>query len=146
MKNYSLQYSKNNSSDKDIRNHLERCDELFKPFLSSYINLEEYSKKLLERAVRYEIFDNANLVGLVAVYHSSNIGYISNFSLEQQFLGKDLSSQLMKLCIDDSKKQKLITIRLEVFKENLRAIKFYFKHGFTIESDNAKVLIFIKTL
>lgn len=146
MKNFSVRYSKNESNNKDIRNHLERCNELFKPVLSSYIDIEQYSKKLLEKAVRYEIFNNVNLVGLVAVYHSSNVGYISNFSLEQQFLGKDLSSQLMKLCIDDSKRQKLVTIRLEVFRENVRATKFYFKHGFIIEGDSAKVLTLVKTL
>ena len=142
----SLILSKNNSSHNDIRNHLERCDLLFKPVLSSYINLEEYSKKLFENATRYEVFGERELVGLVGVYFSKNIGYISNFSLERELLSKGISSNLMKFCLDDFKKQKLNIIRLEVYKENERAIKFYKKYGFIFEKEDAAVLTLVKRI
>ena len=144
MKNGKIKYSKNDSNYKDIRNHLERCNDLFKPVLSSYINLDEYSMKLFERSIRFEIFYDTDLIGLVAMHHSFNVGYISNFSLEKNFIGKGLSNDLMLACLDASIKKKLKTIRLEVFKENKRAVNFYIKHGFIVEQENKEVFTLVK--
>tara|TARA_R110002051_G_scaffold238375_2_gene299115 strand:+ start:6253 stop:6717 length:465 start_codon:yes stop_codon:yes gene_type:complete len=144
--NSSIKYSSNASNYIDIRSHLERCNHLFKPALSSYINLDEYSMKLFEQSIRYEIFYDLDLIGLVAIYHNSNVGYISNFSLEQSFIGKGFSNDLMLACLDASINKKLESIRLEVFKENTRAVKFYAKHGFIVEKENNKVFILVKIL
>ena len=146
MKNISLRYSINDSNYKDIRNHLERCNHLFNPILSSYINLDEYSMKLFEQSIRYEIFHDIDLIGLVAIYHSSNVGYISNFSLEQNFIGSGLSNDLMSVCLEASMSKKLKSIGLEVFKENKRAVKFYTKHGFMVEKENNKGFTLVKNL
>lgn len=146
MKNYNLSLSKNKSNNADILKHLERCNNLFHPILSSYINLEEYALKLFEKAMRYEFFKDEKLIGIIALYHYKNIGYITNFSLEKEFLGKGLADQLMELCFYDVKLQKVNKIRLEVFKENKRAIKFYFKHSFIIDQENDKTLILKKNI
>ena len=146
MNIHSLIFAKNSSSKNDIKNHLERCNTLFKPALSSYINLNTYSKKLSERARRYEVFFKGELVGLVAIYQTEDCGFITNFSVEKDFIGKGVSSELMKSCVDDVKKQNLGIIRLEVFKENERAVKFYFKYGFIVENDNSTILTLIKIL
>lgn len=146
MDDYNLILTKNKSVYNDIKNHLERCDTLFKPLLSSYINLEVYAKKLFEKATRYEVFYENKLIGLIAVYVSKDIGFISNFSVENEFVGKGLARQLMDFCIGDFHKQNISTISLEVFKQNLRAIKFYSKFDFNIEKEDPLRYTLVKTL
>ena len=103
MKKLNIKYSKNNSNYIDILNHLQRSNHLFKPVLSSYINLDEYSLKLYERSTRFEIFNDTYLIGLLAIYNRFNECFISNFSLEESFIGHGLSNHLMLNFLEDSK-------------------------------------------
>ena len=146
MDTSKLNIAVNKSLEIDIKNHLEKCNSLFKPPLDSYIDLVIYSKKLYEYANRYEVFYDGFLIGLVAVYFSSNKGFISNFSLEKEWIGRGVSDMLMKVSIDDFKKKNIEQIRLEVFKENSRALNFYYRYGFVVEYESLQKLTLIKTL
>lgn len=132
MKKYNIKYSKNNSKHIDVLNHLQRANHLFKPVLNSYTDLDEYSSKLYERSTRFEIFNNTDLIGLLAIYYRPNEGFISNFSIEESFIGQGLSKHLLFNCLKDSTEKKVKFISLEVFKINQRAVNFYNKHGFKI--------------
>lgn len=146
MKKLNIKYSKNNSNYIDILNHLQRSNHLFKPVLSSYINLDEYSLKLYERSTRFEIFNDTYLIGLLAIYNRFNECFISNFSLEESFIGHGLSNHLMLNFLEDSKIKKVKSISLEVFKINQRAVNFYNKHGFKIDQENNEKYTLVKIL
>ena len=146
MDNSRLKYSKNKSNFKDIQEHLKRCDNLFEPNLSSYVDLDKYSIKLAKLAVRYEFFEKTSLIGLIAVYQNLSDVYISNFSIEKNYLGKGLSKILMDAFILDSTVENLKRVSLEVNKENKRAINFYTKNGFGVEQKKNDLIILSRTL
>ena len=125
----NIRFAKNNSSYLDIKGHLERCDKDFVPFLSSYININQYAKKLLKKAIRYEMYIDSDLIGLAAVYIDANIAFVTNFSIENSYFGKGFSRQLMSECILDLS-GKVNLVELDVFEENVRALYFYEKLSF----------------
>jgi len=134
--------SQNKSSALDIENHLRRCDEFFIPNLASYINIEVYAEKLFKSATRYEIWKSYNLISLLAGYsnYSQNVFYISNISVEKEFISKSYGKKLIEYLIQEIKLSGLNSIELEVFKKNRRAINFYFKNNFKVISQTANKL------
>ena len=50
----TIEYKINQSSNLDILQHLNNCDDNFIPKLSSKVNLKDYSNKIFENAVRIE--------------------------------------------------------------------------------------------
>lgn len=147
----SFKLIKNNSTINDVYKHLMRCDRDFIPNLSSYVDINLYSKKLFSKAERFEIWQNNTLFGLLAAYINKNEKYIyiSNLSLEKEIRGKDLGVKLLNKMIRDLKKEYPIIrfIRLEVRQENTVAIKFYKKMGFSYkQKKNNKIFIYEKTI
>ena len=69
------------------------------------------------------------LVGLIAVYENKDTDFITSVSVLPQYTGKNISSKLLSTYISASTCKR---IRLEVDKENLRAISFYKKHKFKV--------------
>lgn len=114
-----------------------RCKNLFEPKLDSYVNIEQYSKKLESKSILFERFHPSNknkLIGLIAAYDNSEIkqGFISNLSIESEFFGTKLSSNILLECINFFESKNYKSIFLEVYKENKKAINFYIKHGFKV--------------
>ena len=127
----------NKTTSLQIKEHLTRCKNLFEPTLDSYVNIEQYSKKLKSKSILFERFDpnnNDKLIGLIAAYDNSDIkqGFISNLSIESEFFGTKLSSNILLECINFFKIKNYKSIVLEVYKENKKAINFYIKHSFTV--------------
>ena len=56
MNDFQIKFNKSNF--KQINSHLLSVSDLFIPSLSSYINIEKYSLKIINNANRFEIFDN----------------------------------------------------------------------------------------
>lgn len=141
-----MNFNINNSSEDQIKEHLLRCSDNFVPSLSSYTNIDEYSKKIFEKAQRIEFFGSIHLEGLIAYYVGDNFGYITNVSVTKEHFGTKIASQMMsflyeKLSVDG--KEKVI---LEVNKNNDRAISFYKKNGFNITENTSKNYIMVKNL
>ena len=134
----------NKSTLLHIKNHLERCKDDFTPNLQSYVNLTEYSKKILLKAVRFERFatQNHELVGLIAAYEDNlnKIGFITNVSVEKKYQGLGISNSLINECIIYFKNRGHHAINLDVYKSNEKAISFYEKNGFKILNDNNKTI------
>ena len=86
------------------------------------------------------------MIGLLAIYNRFNECFISNFSLEESFIGHGLSNHLMLNFLEDSKIKKVKSISLEVFKINQRAVNFYNKHGFKIDQENNEKYTLVKIL
>ena len=141
----NIRFTKNDSSYLDIKSHLERCDKHFVPFLSSYININQYARKLFKKSIRYEIYIDSDLIGLAAVYINLDIAFISNFSIENEHFGKGLSRELILECILDlTGKVKLV--ELDVFEENIRALNFYEKLGFVVIRRRKNVVTLVRKI
>lgn len=69
-------------------------------------------------------------------------GYIG----EKEYWGRGLGSDILALMINKAKELGLESVWLQVIKSNERAIKLYFKHGFSIESEKGSLIFMRKTL
>lgn len=121
----------NQSSEQMILNHLKRVSPLFKPMLSSYVDLPIYAKKIFEKANRIEVWNNGCLIGLIAYYLNieESFAFITNVSLEKEFVGRGIATQMMEMLYIKTA-GKIKVIKLEVKSINSSAINFYNKLGF----------------
>jgi 2-polyprenyl-3-methyl-5-hydroxy-6-metoxy-1,4-benzoquinol methylase len=117
---------------KHIQEHLTACSSTFIPSLDSYVNIDDYSKKIFEQATLFTKFDGDKLVGLVAAYDNSTekFGWITNVSVDPEYSRKGIASELLNECNKYFENKKYFSIFLEVFSDNEKAIKLYAKHGF----------------
>jgi ribosomal protein S18 acetylase RimI-like enzyme len=118
---------------KHIQRHLTTCSDTFVPSLDSYVNIDDYSKKIFEQAVLFTKFDDDKLVGLVAAYDNptEKFGWITNVSVDPNYSKKGIASELLNRCYKYFETKKYFNIFLEVFSDNEKAIKLYTKQGFT---------------
>ena len=118
---------------KHIQQHLITCSNTFIPSLDSYVDINDYSKKIFEQATLFSKFDGDKLVGLVAVYDNptEKFGWVTNVSVDPNYSRKGIASKLLNECSKYFENKKYFNIFLEVFSDNKKAIKLYIKHGFT---------------
>ena len=137
-------YKINTCTKKQVKEHLNTCSSSFIPPLDARINIDEYSERIYLKAKRFEAIqfyedeDEGFLVGLIAVYENQGLDFITSVSVLPQYVGKNISSELLSTYISASSCDR---IRLEVDKENLRAINFYKKHKFKIVKEEKTSLI-----
>jgi ribosomal protein S18 acetylase RimI-like enzyme len=117
---------------KHIQQHLATCSNTFIPSLDSYVNIDDYSKKIFEQAILFTKFDSDKLIGLVAVYDNptERSGWITNVSVDPNYSRKGIASGLLNECNKYFENKKYFSIFLEVFLNNEKAIKLYSKYGF----------------
>ena len=136
-----VEYKINQSSFDQINNHLQYMDEYFIPRLSSYIDIEAYALKLLSKAIKYEAWCDQELVGLIAGYLNVDVFFISNVSVYPIYQKQKTPYHLFSFAIDKLKLSGVKSIQLEVFSNNLKAIKFYKKNGFTKYEEKKQMLV-----
>lgn len=133
MNNLGLTYNIKMATETDIYSHLVACNNNFIPPLDKSINLIEYSKKLFEKSVTFEVWSDNILIGLVASYFNnlvSKSAFITNVSVMTNFSGLGIASNLILMCIEYAKKNDFVEINLEVHRDNISAIKLYEKFKF----------------
>jgi len=142
-----IKYSINNSNSEDLKLHLDNCSDLFIPNLSSYVDITTYSEKIYDTAIRFEAFEN-ELIGLIAVYlnDKDRVAFITNVSVYPAYIGNGISLKLLNKCKEYLTNKGYITLRLEVNKNNNRAINFYTKNNFIKTGTNKDSLIMEATL
>lgn len=118
----------------NLQQHLIKCANTFIPALDSYVDIEQYSQKIYNNAITFGEFDSSTLVGLVAVYDNfnENTAWITNVSVDPNYLKLGIASKLLQQCIDYFKQKNYNSIMLEVFDINENAIKLYNKFGFKL--------------
>ena len=72
---------------------------------------------------------------------SEGIGFITNVSVDIEYKGHGVASKLMDQVKEYASKNSIETIELEVYQENIKAINFYHKHGFTTYGSTSKTLL-----
>jgi 2-polyprenyl-3-methyl-5-hydroxy-6-metoxy-1,4-benzoquinol methylase len=130
----NIEYKINNSTIEDIVYHLTNCSKLFVPELNTYVNILEYSNKIFNKSVRFEAYNDGNLIGLLALYinEESKSTFITNLSVDINHQKKGVSKKLLNNCKDFNFYKNYDFILLEVFKKNINAINFYKKNNFKI--------------
>jgi ribosomal protein S18 acetylase RimI-like enzyme len=126
------QLHKDRAGEADILAHLRRCNARFVPPLSERVDLAAYAHRLHMRASHFEAWADDTLIGLVAAYFDGvdNAAFISNISVEENFLGYGIASTLLAQAVTHADMLGLACIRLHVGISNTAARRLYEKHGF----------------
>jgi len=136
MSSNKIEYKVGEAKHIDIVEHLKTCDSSFSPVLSSYVNIEDYSKKIKNNAVTFEAWIGNELVGLIACYlnDKENLdGYITNVSILEIYSARGIGKQLLINCEKYSSNQNFKSLSLEVEASNDRAISLYSKNSFALD-------------
>ena len=139
----------NKATELEIYAHLDRCSHIFNPPLNTYVDLKEYSNKISAFATTFEIWENAYLVSLIAIYMNnldSKAAFISNVSVEAKFQGLGLASRLLKNVIEEVSKSGFEKIMLQVRPNNKTAIELYKKFGFELSKIDIDIIEMTKQL
>lgn len=141
-----IEYNINESSIDMICQHLNECSESFIPALTTYIDIDEYSKKLFEKSLRFEAYIDKKLVGLIAAYinDEKKTSFITNVSVDSRYQNLYISKTLMVLCLKVLKLMGCESVELEVFNDNSRAINFYKKNNFIVQGETTKKTYLMK--
>lgn len=142
--NDEIIYTQDNSTTYDIYIHLMSCESQFVPRLSTKVELKQYSKKIYDKATRFEGWDKKSLIGLVAAYCNRQDGclYITNVSVENLYQGHGIAKQLLRISIIFAKENNFNFIELEVNKKNKNAINLYKKLNFENLKENLESCFF----
>lgn len=116
----------------DIEKILKKFDNGFHVKISEKANLKEYSHKLYKFAHVYGAFFYGECIGFISFYinKDTNISYLTLLAVEEKFQGKKVSQRLFEKYEEISFENNMKILKLEVFNENVRAVKFYKKNGF----------------
>lgn len=129
-----MKYKINSSNSNDILTHLLRTDNSFLQNLKKTTNLEEYSKKLATKSIRFEAWNESKeMVGIICAYFKESSAYVSNVSVDSEYSGLGIGKLLLKKVIDYSKIKSVKKVELEVANDNSIAINLYIKHGFRVK-------------
>lgn len=117
---------------------LQEIDADFDPPLSSSINLANYAKKIHKNATVFSVHEDGKLVASMAVYcndPSQQVAFVTMLAVAKSHRSHGLGSNLIKTMVDYLKKRFFKSIKLEIYKTNLRAINFYKRLKFTVVSE-----------
>lgn len=144
----NIEYKINISTLDNIKEHLNKCSVNFTPALDTYINIEQYSEKIFNKAVRFEAFDGSTLIGLIAMYIDINekTSYITNVSVDTDYKGRNVGSTLINEAKKYALNKNIKKIELEVYQENINAINFYNKHRFYTYGSTLNTLFMSHTI
>ncbi|MBN9547263.1 MAG: GNAT family N-acetyltransferase [Alphaproteobacteria bacterium] len=137
--NGEIELCENQASVAQIAEHLRSCDYAFVPPLSRRVSIDDYARRIIDRADRFEAWEGGELVGLVAAYCNdvkSRVAFITSVSVLFRWQGKGIASQLVSRCTDHANSLGFSRIELEVGQMNAGAIALYNKHGFVIGKEN----------
>jgi ribosomal protein S18 acetylase RimI-like enzyme len=128
----NITYKINTSTLEDIKKHLHRCSNSFVPSLDSYVDISKYSQKIFDFGIRFEAYDNINLIGLIALYvdEQEKTSFITNVSVDPDFQGNKIAKNLLLACVGYLKENHYFEVTLHVNTNNTKAINFYQKHNF----------------
>ena len=136
-----IKYKNNTSSLKAIREHLNECSNSFVPSLDTYVDIDDYSEKIYQKAVKFEAYIDKDLIGLIALYINLDIKttFITNISVLPDYQGSKITKILFANCLEYVISNNFDKITLEVKSDNIRACKFYKKNGFQITNNSKEI-------
>lgn len=143
MTESDLGFRESAASAAAVSAHLKACDAAFVPKLSDRLDIDAYAEKIVGNAVTFEAWQEDLLVGLVAVYINDparQTSYVTNVTVEPLLMGKHVAAALFERCLARARGEGFEVMKLEVGRENQRAIRFYEKFGFRIMDKQSAML------
>ena len=118
---------------------LTKAENSFNPSLSQNIpyTMEEYAKKLSKNASFVIVEENEEIIGFVAYYTNTEGGfvYIPQIWVYDPYQRKGIGSAMIDVLLG-SIPNNIQSIRLEVRKNNQRALSFYLKKQYCVIEEN----------
>lgn len=109
-------------------------------------NISEYVEKLNQNAEIYFLVNKNEDIGMCAIYsndYENKIIYISSISIKKEYLSKGLGQVLLDYIFTLRNNYNMKYIKLEVKKNNIKAINFYKKNGFQIITEREDTYLMI---
>lgn len=107
-------------------------------------NVEAYSEKLFNFANVYLAIKDNKHIGLLVFYANRDItSYLARIVVKRNYQGQGIGEVLLKYFIDYSLNHSFKKMRLEVDKNNFRAINLYNKYGFKVEKEVGKGIVYM---
>lgn len=107
----------------------------FRPPLYTYVNMEEYARKILDNAVTFEAWGGSELVGFIVAYFNDNEtknGFVTNVSVLEEYQDCGIAYELMRQAIEFGKNHAFVRLDLEAGTDSTRAQRSYKRNGFVV--------------
>ncbi|HGY2267681.1 GNAT family N-acetyltransferase [Morganella morganii] len=122
-------------SKPEILDFMITIDNYFTPPLSTRLHLPDFADKLYRNANLTCNKFNGMLISLSAIYVNKNESFLTLLAVHNNFRGKNIASQLLSYNINTLIELNIPSIKLEVYKNNTKAISFYEKFNFNIVNE-----------
>lgn len=149
VKNVTIDYKCKTALVNDVSAHFSKCQNDFLSGLKQKVNMDEYCQKIIEQSFTFEAWDKNELIGLIAAYFNNfdtKIGFITSVSLLPEYQGMGVASVLLENCINYAIENEFNSIKLEVNKNNVSALKLYKKFNFVIVAEYDSSVLMAKKL
>ena len=130
-----------------IQQIIELCDSSFMVGITHRENYLEIRNKM-QRFAEFIVprFDDGTPLGYVSMYANNKetkSAYISMFCIRPEFQKHHLGTLLMDKAAEVAQKNGMLSIKLEVLRENTKAQNFYLNYGFQIVEKEDKDSFFM---
>jgi ribosomal protein S18 acetylase RimI-like enzyme len=140
----SIQFDLNRVGAEKIAAHLRASNTGFVPSLSNRVNIDEYARKIADKAQHFNAWLNNRLIGFMATYCNQttsqslkDAAFITSVSVLPDWQGRGIASRLMKDCITHVYNLGFVRIKLQVDNRNSVAKALYERFGFYITAMDA---------
>lgn len=102
------------------------------------MDVDDYVNKIVKFAIIINYYTDSKLTGFIAYYANDGLkknAYLTLILIDNSSRGSGLGKLLLESSISDLSKRGFSTYKLEVLKNNTKALKMYEKFGFTVEED-----------
>lgn len=139
-----MEISKSFPADCELKEFFS-ATEIFLPApLSARVSIDQFIEKLKKLATVLTLRVNFQIAGACFFYlydADSDTAFITYIAVLPEFWGKGYAKKLLQQTMEMAIAKNKTRIRLEVARENQRAINFYTRHGFEIVEANGDALI-----
>ncbi|MBR4983272.1 MAG: GNAT family N-acetyltransferase [Lachnospiraceae bacterium] len=119
-----------------IYDFLAEIDDVMIPPLRGRVVLADYAEKLAGKAETVFMVKEATDLASCSIYCNEKNAFITSIAVKKEYQKQHLGSQLLNEVKKFVEKKECERIRLEVFKENISAYKFYLKNRFEVINEN----------
>lgn len=123
-----------NISQVEIQKYFEKNKNMLAEMFNR-VDLYDFSVKLSLNAKHFYAYEGEEMVGFIAAYFNdpiNRVAYISTVSVVLSYQGKGLGSKLLNEACLYAKEKDFRAIKLQVRKENNKALRWYEGFGFSI--------------
>ncbi len=129
------------NDESSICAYLHEIDSIFPVPMSSRMNIEEYTKKLLKYGVVIAAEDDGKIVGICMGYANDEAygrAYLGTLGVSERYRSLGVGSELIDAMLVFARNRKMKYIGLHAHRDNLGAIRFYQRKGFVLSEDSHK--------